>query len=66
MTLHTKDIIIKELAEIPDDVASEILEYIRCIKIKIESDKTPTHILSESSLKKDWLNPIEDDTWKDL
>lgn len=66
MTTITKDIIIKELRDIPDDVASEILDYIQFLKIKKSKEKTLTHFASEESLAKYWLRPEEDEAWKDL
>lgn len=29
-------------------------------------DKTTTHLASTETLAKDWLNPIEDEAWRDL
>ena len=35
-------------------------------KETIKKDKTKTYFASESVLAKDWLNPEEDEAWKDL
>ncbi|MDR3250138.1 MAG: hypothetical protein LBT42_00535 [Tannerella sp.] len=32
----------------------------------LDSDVTDTHLASEHVLAKDWLNPQEDEAWKDL
>ena len=66
MTLQTKEIIIKELDKIPDSAAGQILNFIQKLKGKLESDTITTHIASETSLANDWLNPEEDEAWKDL
>ncbi len=66
MTNITKDKIIKELKDLPDEIVNEILEFIRFKKIKRSSERTETHFVSESALSKDWLNPSEDEAWKDL
>lgn len=66
MVSATKNIIIKELDEIPEEFANEILNFVRFLKFKSESDKIETYNASESSLKKDWLKPEEDEAWKEL
>ncbi len=66
MTTVTKNIIIEELKGIPDEVANEILDFIKFLKIKTKKDKPETHIASMHSLSKDWEKPEEDKAWKDL
>lgn len=66
MTGITKNIIIDELRDIPDEFASEILDFIKFLKIQKKSEKIQTHLASEASLAKDWLKPEEDEAWKDL
>lgn len=66
MTTLTKNIIIEELKDIPDEFASEILDFIKFKKIQKKSEKIHTHFASENSLAKDWLTPEEDEAWKDL
>lgn len=65
MTTLTKNII-EEIKDIPDEIAIEILDFIRFKKFRKESDKTLTHLASEDILAEDWLKPEEDDAWKDL
>jgi len=36
------------------------------IKAKVKGGATDTLIASESSLRKDWLRPEEDEAWQDL
>ncbi len=66
MSTITKNIIIEELNSIPDEVANEILDFIKFLKTKTKTDKTTTHIASIHSLSKDWEKPKEDEAWNDL
>jgi hypothetical protein len=66
MTTVTKNIIIDELKDLPDEFANEILDFIRFKKIKRSAEKIETHLVSETALSKDWLNPTENEAWKDL
>ena len=64
--MSKKDIIIDELKQIPEKFLDEILDYIKFLKEKLLKQKMETAIMSESSLKKDWLRPEEDEAWLDL
>lgn len=66
MSTATKNIIIEELKSIPDEVANEILDFIKFIKNRTKTDKTETHLASLQALSKDWEKPEEDEAWKDL
>ena len=35
-------------------------------QLPILHDKMETYLASESSLKKDWISPVEDEAWKNL
>jgi len=61
-----KQAIIKEIGNIPDPLLDEVLDFIRFIKTKIAKEKLDITLASESSLKKDWQRPEEDEAWKDL
>jgi len=58
--------IIKELNDASESVLDKILAFIKKIKEESEEAKSEPLITSESSLKKDWLSPEEDEAWKDL
>ncbi len=58
--------IIHEINEVPEPYLEEVLDFILFIKMKSQSNKMETMLMSESSLKKDWLKPEEDEAWKDL
>jgi len=64
--MELKELILKEIENIPEDYYKEILDFIRYLEYKRLESKAETAIMSESSLKKDWLRPEEDEAWKDL
>lgn len=67
MTDVTKvELIVNEIEQVPESFLEEILDFIRFIKIKANTNKLETMIASESSLKRDWLRPEEDEAWRDL
>jgi hypothetical protein len=66
MTTITKDDIMNELNDLPDDLAQEILDFIRFIKVKRKADKTMTALASEKVLSKDWLSTEEEEAWEEL
>jgi len=60
------DQIIEELNLFPEKLLDEIFDYIKYLKGKIIKENMETAILSESSLKKDWSRPEEDEAWQNL
>ncbi|MCK4811567.1 MAG: DUF2281 domain-containing protein [Methanosarcinales archaeon] len=60
------ELIINEIEQVPESFLEEILDFIRFLKIKAKTNKLETMIASESSLKRDWLRPEEDEAWRDL
>ena len=66
MKMSKKDMIISELNNIPENLIEEILDYISFLKSKSLKEKTELTLMSESSLRKDWLKPEEDKAWQDL
>ena len=67
MTDVTKvELIVHEIEQVPESFLEEILDFIRFIKMKAKANKLETMIASESSLKRDWLRPEEDEAWRDL
>ena len=61
-----KDQLLSEIEEIPEPLLMEVLDFIRFLKTKITKEALETAIASESSLKKDWLKPEEDEAWQNL
>ena len=66
MNISKIDQIIDELNQFPEKLLEEIFEYIKYLKAKLIKDNMETAILSESSLKKDWSRPEEDEAWQNL
>nr|MDO8080129.1 DUF2281 domain-containing protein [Candidatus Freyarchaeota archaeon] len=64
--MDSREIILKEIEQMPDTLLEEILDFIKFLKMKAVQEKIETAIQSESSLKKDWLLPEEDEAWGDL
>jgi hypothetical protein len=66
MTTVAKDEILKELSEINDDIAYEILDFIKSLKANKNVEKIETYFASEQVLAKDWLGKEEEEAWKNL
>ncbi len=64
--MSKKEILIQEIDEVPESYLDELLDFIHFLKSKIVREKLDTAIASESSLKKDWLLPEEDEAWQSL
>ncbi|MFQ6093184.1 MAG: DUF2281 domain-containing protein [bacterium] len=61
-----RELILGEIEQIPEPLFEEVLDFIRFLKTKALKGKLETTIASESSLKKDWLRPEEDEAWQNL
>ena len=59
------EIILNEMEEFPEPLLDEVLDFVNFLKSKMISSRD-TALASESSLKKDWLRPEEDDAWQNL
>lgn len=64
--MSKKEILINEIEEVPEPYLDEVLDFVHFLKSKILRNKIDTAIASESSLRKDWLLPEEDDAWQGL
>lgn len=64
--MSIKELILKEIEQVPEPWLEEILHFVRFLKSKHLEEKLETSLLSESSLSKDWLRPEEDEAWRDL
>jgi len=65
-TMNTKNLLIQELEQVPEPILEEVLDFLRFLKAKKIQETLETSILSESSLRKDWLCSEEDEAWRDL
>lgn len=61
-----KEILINEIEHIPEQFLDEMIDFIQFLKTKIIKERIETAIASETSLKKEWLQPKEDEAWKNL
>ena len=64
--MEAKKLITKEIENVPEHYLIEILDFIRFLETKALEQKMELALASETSLKKDWLKPEEDEAWKDL
>ena len=60
------EMIISEVEDFPEPLLDEVLDFVNFLKNKMISIRMDTALASESSLKKDWLRPEEDEAWQNL
>lgn len=61
-----RESLLKEIDRVPDSVMDEVTDFVRFLQARIVRESMTTAVASESSLKKDWLGPEEDEAWQDL
>jgi hypothetical protein len=61
-----KELLMKEIEQVPEPLLDEVLDFVHFLRAKITKEMLDTAIASESSLKKDWLRPEEDEAWQSL
>lgn len=61
-----RELLIHEIEQVPEPFLDELMDFIHFLKSKITKERTETAVASESSLKKDWLRPEEDEAWQNL
>ncbi len=64
--MEVKELIAKEIENVPEPYLIEILDFIRFLETKALEQRMELTLASETSLKKGWLKPDEDESWKDL
>jgi len=64
--VNKKELIAKEIEQVPESFLEEVLDFVRFLKSKRAQDKLEPTLLSESVLRKDWLRTEEDEAWGDL
>lgn len=64
--MDKKELIVKEIEQIPEPLLEEVLDFVRFVKAKHTEERFEATLLSESTLGKDWLKPEEDEAWRDL
>ena len=61
-----KEMLIRELEDLPEVSLQEVSDFVQFLKSKATQEHLETALLSESTLRKDWLRPEEDKAWQDL
>lgn len=64
--MSKKELLLSELDQVPEPFLDEVLDFVHFLKTKITRERLNIAIASESSLKKDWLRPEEDEAWQRL
>jgi len=62
----SKEVLHKEIDVLPEEFTEEIYDFVNFLKSKRIKESTEAALLSESSLRKDWLSAEEDEAWQDL
>jgi hypothetical protein len=61
-----RELLLSEIEQVPEPFLDELIDFVRFLKGKIIKERADTAIASESSLRKDWLKPEEDEAWQGL
>ena len=64
--MSKKELLIHEIEAAPEAFLEEVLDFVHFLKTKAAQERLDTALASESSLKKDWLSPEEDEAWRNL
>jgi len=63
--MSEKELVMREIDALPAPFLGEVLDFIRFLKSKVAQETLETALLSETSLRKDWLSPEGDEAWQD-
>ena len=63
--MSTRELIEKEIAEMPEPLQREVFNFARFLRTK-QDDSFNGLLLSETALTKDWDTPEEDAAWASL
>lgn len=64
--MNRREMLIRETEGLTALDLQEVLDFVRFLKTKSSKKRSETLTFSESSLRKDWLRPEEDEAWQDL
>jgi len=64
--MPSKEVLHKEIDAMPEEFTEEIYDFVNFLKGKCVKEHMETALLTESSLRKDWLSAEEDDAWQAL
>jgi hypothetical protein len=62
----SKEKLYKEIDALPEEFTEEIYDFVNFLKRKYIIANMEPALLSEPSLRKDWLSAEEDEAWQDL
>ena len=64
--MSTRELIEKELDDLPESLQREVYDFARFLKLKADSETFNGFVASESVLARDWDTPEEDLAWANL
>ena len=64
--MSKKELLMHELERVPEPLLDEVLDFVHFLKTKFVKQRLDIAVASESSFKKDWLRPEEDEAWQSL
>ena len=64
--MNRREMLIRETEGLTASDLQEVLDFVRFLKTKSLKKRSETLTFSESSLRKDWFRPDEDEAWQDL
>jgi len=64
--MTTREIILKAVEDLPEECLDELASYAERLRRKTAAESSLTALASERTLAKDWLQPEEDEAWRDL
>ncbi len=65
-SMSTRELIDKELDDLPEALQREVYDFTRFLKSKADSDSFDGLLASESALARDWDTLEEDSAWANL
>jgi len=64
--MSKKELLLKEIEEVSEPILDELIDFIQFLKTKTMQENLSITIASESTLRRDWLRPEEDEAWQGL
>jgi hypothetical protein len=61
-----KQLLLHEIEDTPEPILAAAVDFIRFLKNKAVRETLETTLLSQGILERDWLQPAEDEAWRDL
>ncbi len=65
-SLNKRELLLIEVQHVPEPLLDELLDFVEFLKTRSIKERAGAALASESSLKRDWLSPEEEEAWKDL